>query len=92
MEMKQKIKWKDSMDILWEEHVNVIKSLYDTLRLLKLFKKYTTFNLRKTAETLILSKIDYGSVAYQNVPKFLIKRLQKVDLRWICTESSRKRM
>ena len=89
MEMKQKTKWKDSMDILWEEHVNVIKSLYDTLRLLR---KYTTFNLRKTAETLILSKIDYGSVAYQNVPKFLIKRLQKVDLRWICTESLRKRM
>ena len=28
---------------------------------------------------MILSKTDYGSVVYQNVPKFLIKRLQKVQ-------------
>ena len=78
-EAENRIERKDSMEILWEEHVvNVINSLYDTLRLLKLFKKYTTYNLRKTAETLTLSKIDYGSLVYQNVPKFLIKRLQKV--------------
>ena len=54
------------------------KSSYDTLRSLKLLKRYTPCNLRKTlAEALILSKSDYGSVVYQNVPKFLIKRLQK---------------
>ena len=87
-EIKNKIERKDSMKILgmkvdqhltWEEHVaNVIKSSYDTLRSLKLLKRYTPYKLRKTAEALILSKIDYGSVAYQNIPKFLIKRLQKV--------------
>ena len=43
-------------------------------------KRYTPYKLRKTlAEALILSKFDYGNVAYQNVPKFLIKRLQKVQ-------------
>ena len=79
MEMKQKTELKeDSMKILgmkvdqhlaWEEHVaNVIKSSYDTLRSIKLLKRYTPYKLGKTfAEALILSKIDYGSVVYQNV-------------------------
>ena len=41
---------------------------FHTLRSLKLFKRYTPYKLRKTlAEALILSKIDYGSVVYQNV-------------------------
>ena len=67
--------------LTWEEHVaNVIKSSYDTLQSLKLLKRYTPYKLRKTlAEALILSKINYGGVVYQNVPKFLIKRLQKVQ-------------
>ena len=47
---------------------------------MKIIKKYTPLKLRKTlAEALILLKIDYGSVVYQNVPKFLIKTLQKVQ-------------
>ena len=59
---------------------NAIKSSYDTLRSLKLLKHYTPYKLRKTlAEALTLLKIDYGSAVYQNVPKFLIKRLQKVQ-------------
>ena len=49
------------------------------LQSLKLLKRYSPYKLRKTAEALILSKIDYGSVVFQNVPKFLIKRLQKVQ-------------
>ena len=89
-EAKNKIERKDSMKIrgmkvdqhlTWKEHVaNVIMSSYDTLRSLKLLKRYTPYKLRKTlAEALILSKIDYGSDVYQNIPKFLIKRLQKVQ-------------
>ena len=64
-----------------EEHVaNVIKSSYDMLQSLKLLKRYSLYKLRKTlAEALILSEIDYGSAVYQNAPKFLIKRLQKVQ-------------
>ena len=62
--------------LTWVEHVaNVIKSSYDTLRSLNLLKRYTPYKVSKTlVEALILSKIDYGSVVYQNVPKFLIKR------------------
>ena len=89
-EAENRIERKDSMKILgmkvdqhltWKEHVgNVIKSSYDTLRSLKLLKQYTPYKLRKTlAEALTLLKIDYGSAVYQNVPKFLIKRLQKVQ-------------
>ena len=89
-EAENRIERKDSTKILgmkvdqhltWEEHVaNVIKSSYDTLQSLKLLKRYNPYKLRKTlAEALILSKIDYGRVVYQNVSKFLIKRLQKVQ-------------
>ena len=46
---------------------------------MKLLKRYTPYKLRKTAEALILSKIDYVSFVYQKVQKFLIKRLQKVQ-------------
>ena len=45
-----------------------------------MLKRCTPYKLRKTlAEALILSKIDCGGAVYQNVPKFLIKRLQKVQ-------------
>ena len=87
-EAESRIERKDSMKILlmkvdqhltWEEHVaNVIKSSYDTLLSVKSLKRYIPYKPRKTAEACILLKIDYGSVVYQNVPKFLIKRLQKV--------------
>ena len=85
-ELKNRTVRKDSMRILgtkvdkfltWEEHIaDVIKASYDTLRSLKLLKRYTPCKLRKTlAEVLMFSKIDYGSAVYQNVPKFLVKRL-----------------
>ena len=64
---------KVDQHLTWEEHVaNVIKSSYDTLRSLKLLKKYTPYKLRKTealAEALILSGIDYGSV-YKKSKRF----------------------
>ena len=88
-EAENRIERNDSMKILgmkvdqhltWEEQVtNVIKSSYDKLWSLKLLKRYTPYKLRKTAEALILSKIDYVSFVYQKVQKFLIKRLQKVQ-------------
>ena len=72
---------KVDQHLTWENHIStIIKSSYDTLRSLKLLKRYTPFKLRKTlVESLILSKIDYGSVLYQNVPKYQIKRLQRVQ-------------
>ena len=55
---------KVDQHLTWENHIStIIKSSYDTLRSLKLLKRYTPFKLRKTlVESLILSKIDYGSV------------------------------
>ena len=77
----------------WEEHVvNVIKSSYDMLQSLKLLKRHTPHKLRKTAEAL--TKTDYGSVVYQNLPKITDQKITKCpnNFRWICIESLRKRM
>ena len=66
---------KVNQHLSWEEDVvNVIKSSY-MLRSLK----YPIQAKKTLAEALILSKIDHDSVVYQNVLKFLIKRLQKVQ-------------
>ena len=65
-----------------EEHIaDVIKASYDTFRSLKFLKRYTPCKLRKTlAEVLMFSEIDNGSAVYQNVPKFPVKRLLKVQM------------
>ena len=47
----------------------------------EVIKNIETYKLRKTlAEALILWEIDYGSVVYQNVPNFLIKGLEQVQM------------
>ena len=59
----------------------MLKSSFDTLRSLKLLKKYSPGKLKKTfAEALMAWKNDHDSIVYQNVPKRLIKRLQKVQI------------
>ena len=72
---------KVDQHLTWEEHVaNIVKSSYNALRSLKLLKRYSPYKLRKALpEALILSKMNYGSAVYQNFPKFLIKRLPKVQ-------------
>ena len=66
---------KVNQHLSWEEDVvNVIKSSYMLQSL-----KYPIQAKKTLAEALILSKIDHDSVVYQNVLKFLIKRLQKVQ-------------
>ena len=48
-----------------------------TLRKLKYLAKY---ELRKQlAETLILSKLDYADLVFYTIPKFLLRRLQRVQ-------------
>ena len=68
--------------LTWEEHIaDVIKASYDTFRSLKFLKRYTPCKLRKTlAEVLMFSETDNGSAVYQNVPKFPVKRLLKVQM------------
>ena len=65
----------------WSTHVNyVTKCCYATIKSLNNFKRTADFNLRKTlAQSLILSKLDYCNVLFQDAPKYLLKRLQKVQ-------------
>ena len=65
----------------WNHHVNtIIKSCYATLKSLKSFRKTADFKLRKSlVQSLILSKIDYCNVLLKDAPKYLIKRLQKIQ-------------
>ena len=69
-----------SENLTWNDHLQkLITSLYSTLRTLRQFKRLTNFSLRKQlAETLVLSQIDFGNIVYNNIPKYLMKRLQKV--------------
>ena len=65
----------------WKDHViNVVKACCSTLRTLRLFKRFTPLNVRKTlAEALVLSKINYCNIVYSQVPVYLINRLQRIQ-------------
>ena len=53
---------------------------YSTLRTLKKIKRLTPFHVQKMlAESLILSRINYGIVLYKNAPAYLIKRIQRLQ-------------
>ena len=64
-----------------KDHVNnVVKSCYDTLRILRQFKCFTPLNVHKTlAETLVLSKISYGNVTDAQLRNYQIYRLQRTQ-------------
>lgn len=64
----------------WSTHVNnIIRSSYATISTLKRLKRLAPFHVRKNlAEALILSKIDYGNLVYNNIPQYQMKRLQRV--------------
>ena len=65
----------------WRDHVNALtKSCFATLKSLKLFKGSTNWSLRKClAESLVLSKLNYGIILLADAPKYEIKRLQKIQ-------------
>ena len=67
--------------LTWDNHTKIISgSCYGTLAILKKLKKMAPFNLRKQlAESLILSKIDYGDQVYTPLTVAQHKRLQKVQ-------------
>ena len=69
----QNSSWKDQITTL-------ITARYSTLRTLKKVKRQTQFHVRKMlAESLILSRINYGIVLYKNAPAYLIKRIQRLQ-------------
>ena len=65
-------------NLTWNEQINIItKSTYGVLRVLKTFKRFTSFTTRKClAESLVLSRINYCNVVYGQMPNYLVKRLQ----------------
>ena len=67
--------------LTWDNHIKIITgSCYSTLASLKKLKKMSPFNLRKQlAESLILSKIDYGDQVYTPLTVAQHKRLQKIQ-------------
>lgn len=67
--------------LTWKPHIaKVTKECYSTLRTLKLIRRLLPFNVRKQlATSLILSKIDYANVVSNDIPQYLIKKLQKVQ-------------
>lgn len=65
----------------WDSHLNeVVSKCYKTLQTLRKFKRLTSFGLRKNlAEALVLSKIDYCNIVYNNLPEYKMKRLQRIQ-------------
>ena len=57
-----------------------MKSACGTLRILRQFKRFTPYSVRKTlAECLILSKLSYCNVVFGQMPLYLLNRLQRVQ-------------
>ena len=53
---------------------------YGTVRALPKFERFTPFHVTKSlAEALILTKLNYGSAVFAQIPKYLVHRLQKVQ-------------
>ena len=73
VKFNQHLSWKDQI-------TSVTKSCFATLKSLNLLKGSASWSLRKSlAESLILSKLKYGNVLLADIPKYELKRLQKVQ-------------
>ena len=65
----------------WEDQItSLITEGYSTMRTLKKIKDLTPFHVQKMlAESLILSRINYGIVLYKKATAYLIKRIQRLQ-------------
>ena len=68
-------------NLSWNDQINrLIKSSHGTLRALRKFGRFTPYHVRKSlAEALILSKLNYGSTVFAQIPNYMVQRLQKVQ-------------
>ena len=68
-------------NLKWNDHVkDVANASYGVLRTLRKLKHFTNFNLRKRlAELLVLSRLDYCDSVFSPLPRYLMKRLQKIE-------------
>ena len=64
-------------NLTWITHVsNLIKPSHAMLRSLRRFKRFTPYKVRKT---LMLSNLRYCIPAYSQLPKYLIRSLQRTQ-------------
>ena len=65
----------------WDEHIHAILTEgFSTLRTLRKIKRVTSFRIRKNlAESLILSKLDYGNVVFKSTNSTQLSRLQRLQ-------------
>ena len=68
-------------DLTWNNHIKKASGkAYATLKSLALLKRYLPYKIRKQlAETLVLSKLNYGNAIFKNAPSYLFSQLQKVQ-------------
>ena len=68
-------------NLSWKPQINkIVKESFATLRVLKQIRRLLPFAIRKQlATSLVLSKIDYGNIITNNLPNYLVERLQKVQ-------------
>ena len=68
-------------NLSWTTQINaVIKQAQSTLQVIKRFKRFTPWKVRKMlAESLILSRINYCNTVYSQTPQYLKKKLQRVQ-------------
>ena len=68
-------------NLTWSSHVsNIVIASYGILRTLKTFKRFIPFKVRKSlTEALVLSRLNYSTVVFEQLPKYLQNRLQRVQ-------------
>ena len=67
--------------LTWNEQINIMtKPNYNILRILKTFKRFTPWTVRKRlAESLILCRINDCIVVHSQIPKYLRNRLHRLQ-------------
>ena len=68
-------------NLTFSSHVSSIaKASHGILRTLKTFKRFPPFKVRKSlAESLVQSRLNYSDVVFDQLPKYLQNRLQRVQ-------------
>ena len=68
-------------NLKWNDHVkHVADASYGVLRTRRKLRHFTNVNFRKRrAELLVLSRLDYCDSVFSPLPRYLMKRLQKIE-------------
>ena len=73
VKLQENLKWNDRVK-------DVANASYGVLRTLRKLKHFTNVNLRtRLAELLVLSRLDYCDSVFLPLPRYLMKRLKKIE-------------